>query len=62
VSVLVDEPGTGRSHREAPEIDGVVHVPRNLPVGSIEEVLITGAAGPDLWAEQVPECAAGRAG
>jgi ribosomal protein S12 methylthiotransferase len=62
VSILVDEPGTGRSHREAPEIDGVVHVPRDLPVGSIEEVLITGAAGPDLWAEHVPECAARRAG
>ncbi len=61
VSVLVDEPGTGRSHREAPEIDGVVHVPRVLPVGRIEDVMVTGAAGPDLWAEPVPECAAGRA-
>ena len=26
VDVLVDAPGIGRSHREAPEIDGVVHV------------------------------------
>ena len=26
VEVLVDAPGVGRSHREAPEIDGVVHV------------------------------------
>jgi ribosomal protein S12 methylthiotransferase len=62
VSVLVDEPGTGRSHREAPEIDGIIHVPGDLPVGRIEEVLVTGAAGPDLWAEHVPEYRAGRAG
>jgi ribosomal protein S12 methylthiotransferase len=51
VSVLVDAPGVGRSHREAPEIDGVVHVPVGLPVGSLREVTVTGSAGPDLWAE-----------
>ena len=50
VEVLVDEPGVGRSHREAPEIDGVISVPRHLPVGSFAEVTITGAAGPDLEA------------
>jgi len=27
VEVLMDEPGVGRSHREAPEIDGVVLIP-----------------------------------
>ena len=27
LSVLVDSPGVGRSYREAPEIDGVIHVP-----------------------------------
>ena len=48
VEVLVDRPGIGRSHREAPEIDGVVHVPRELAVGSLAKVRITGAAGPDL--------------
>jgi ribosomal protein S12 methylthiotransferase len=48
VEVLVDRPGVGRSHREAPEIDGVVNVPRDLPVGSLAKVLVTGAAGPDL--------------
>jgi ribosomal protein S12 methylthiotransferase len=50
VEVLVDEPGVGRSHREAPEIDGVVAVPGALPVGGFAKVTITGAAGPDLEA------------
>ncbi|HCV35970.1 MAG: 30S ribosomal protein S12 methylthiotransferase RimO [Acidimicrobiales bacterium] len=48
--VLVDEPGVGRTHREAPEIDGVVHVSRELPVGEFATVLATGALGPDLEA------------
>jgi ribosomal protein S12 methylthiotransferase len=50
VEVLVDEPGVGRSHREAPEIDGVIAVPEALPVGRFAKVTITGAAGPDLEA------------
>jgi ribosomal protein S12 methylthiotransferase len=50
VQVLVDEPGSGRSHREAPEIDGVVSLPDDLPVGRLVSVTITGAAGPDLEA------------
>jgi ribosomal protein S12 methylthiotransferase len=48
--VLVDEPGVGRSHREAPEIDGVVRIDGWAPVGSWVEVVVTGAAGPDLEA------------
>jgi ribosomal protein S12 methylthiotransferase len=48
VEVLVDAPGTARSHREAPEIDGVISVPRDLPVGTLAKVQATGAAGPDL--------------
>src|SRR4051812_15271992 len=32
VEVLVDEPGVGRTHREAPEIDGIVSIPDALPV------------------------------
>ena len=47
-SVLVDAPGVARSHREAPEIDGVVNVPASLPVGSFCDVTITGAAGVDV--------------
>ncbi len=50
IEVLVDEPGIGRSHREAPEIDGVVALPEELPVGRLTEVTVVGAAGPDLEA------------
>jgi len=50
VSVLVDEPGVGRTHREAPEIDGIVIVPSALPVGRFADVTVTGALGPDLVA------------
>jgi len=50
VVVLVDEPGVGRTHREAPEIDGVVHVSDEFPVGEFATVTVTGALGPDLVA------------
>lgn len=50
VRVLVDEEGVARSHREAPEIDGVVLVPDDLEVGEFHRVRITGAEGPDLHA------------
>lgn len=50
VEVLVDEPGVGRSHREAPEIDGVIAVPVGLEVGSTHSLTITAAMGPDLEA------------
>ena len=51
--VLVDSPGVGRSHREAPEIDGIVHVPLGLAPGTWAGVLVSGAVGPDLVAEEV---------
>ncbi|NDA37402.1 MAG: 30S ribosomal protein S12 methylthiotransferase RimO [Acidimicrobiia bacterium] len=50
MTVLVDEVGVGRSHREAPEIDGVVHVSETLPVATFVEVEIADALGPDLVA------------
>jgi ribosomal protein S12 methylthiotransferase len=50
-TVLVDEPGVARSHREAPEIDGMIEVPEALEVGKMHLVRITDAAGPDLQAE-----------
>ena len=50
VEVLVDAPGVGRTHREAPEIDGVVSLPARLRPGTFAEVEIVGAAGPDLEA------------
>jgi ribosomal protein S12 methylthiotransferase len=55
VEVLVDEPGVGRTHREAPEIDGIVHLPTTLPVGTFQKATVTGAEGPDLTAcERAP--------
>lgn len=50
VEVLVDEQGIGRSHREAPEIDGVIHIGKNEQVGQFVEVEIVDALGPDLVA------------
>ena len=50
VEVLVDEPGVGRTHREAPEIDGVVHVPASLAAGTFAQVTVSAAAGCDLEA------------
>ena len=49
--VLVDRPGVARSHREAPEIDGIISVPTDLEAGAIVAVRITGAEGPDCSAE-----------
>ena len=50
VEVLVDEPGVGRTHREAPEIDGVVEVPEALAPGTFADVTVTSATGCDLVA------------
>jgi ribosomal protein S12 methylthiotransferase len=56
VEVLVDSVGAGRTHREAPEIDGIVHVADDLAVGAFAEVDIVDALGPDLVAaEAAPE-------
>ena len=52
VEVLVDQPGVGRTYREAPEIDGVVNVPTSLVAGAFATVRVTGATGPDLDAER----------
>ncbi len=51
VSVLVDEPGVGRTYREAPEIDGIITVPEHLEVGEFHDVVVDSALGPDLIAE-----------
>ncbi len=50
MQVLVDEAGVGRSHREAPEIDGIVRLDPALAVGEFAEVEIDNAEGPDLVA------------
>ena len=53
--VLVDRAGSARSFREAPEIDGIVRVPRALGEGWLGEVRIMEARGPDLEAVPVSE-------
>ena len=53
VEVLVDEPGVARSHREAPEIDGIISVPSHLEPGTFAKVRVVEALGPDLTAEVV---------
>ena len=53
LSVLVDTPGVGRSHREAPEFDGVIHLAQDLTPGEIVQVEIIDALGPDLVAAGV---------
>jgi ribosomal protein S12 methylthiotransferase len=50
LEVLVDDVGSARSWREAPEIDGVVVVPDELPVGAVVEVEVTASLGTDLEA------------
>ncbi len=52
--VLVDAPGRGRTPHEAPEIDGIVHLPAEIRVGSLVDLLITGAEGPDLHGHPAP--------
>ncbi len=57
VQVLVDEPGRGRTYREAPEIDGVVELVGAAGGGAVGEVVsaeVVAAEGSDLVAELVP--------
>jgi ribosomal protein S12 methylthiotransferase len=51
--VLVDAPGCGRTVHEAPEIDGIVHVPDDLAAGELVDLVFVGAEGPDLRAVPV---------
>jgi ribosomal protein S12 methylthiotransferase len=51
--VLVDRPGRGRTVHEAPEIDGIVHLPADTVAGELLNVLVTAAEGPDLYAVRV---------
>ncbi len=48
--VLVEEPGVARGEADAPDIDGRVYVPHDLPVGEFIEVKITGSHDYDLLA------------
>jgi ribosomal protein S12 methylthiotransferase len=52
VEVMVDRGDEGRTHREAPEIDGVVRLGgrQRFEPGTLVEAEVTGAIGPDLVA------------
>ncbi len=50
LKVLVEEPGVARGEADAPDIDGRVYVPRELPVGAFVTVKITGFHDYDLLA------------
>jgi ribosomal protein S12 methylthiotransferase len=50
VRVLVDEVGVARGESDAPDIDGRVYVPRELPVGHFAQVTINGHHDYDLLA------------
>lgn len=48
--VLVEAPGVARSEADAPEVDGKVFVPENLPSGEFASVEVRGIQGYDLVA------------
>jgi ribosomal protein S12 methylthiotransferase len=50
--VLVDAPGRGRTVHEAPEIDGIVHLPDDTVAGELLDVTVTASVGPDLYGER----------
>ncbi len=50
LKVLVDAPGQARGEMDAPEVDGTVFVPDDLPVGEFAEVTVRDWRGYDLVA------------
>jgi ribosomal protein S12 methylthiotransferase len=50
LKVLIEEPGVARGEADAPDIDGRVYVPQNLPVGEFADIAITGFHDYDLLA------------
>ncbi|HET7537080.1 MAG TPA: 30S ribosomal protein S12 methylthiotransferase RimO, partial [Candidatus Didemnitutus sp.] len=50
LKILVEEPGVARGEADAPDIDGRVYVPRDLPVGEFAEVTINSFHDYDLLA------------
>jgi ribosomal protein S12 methylthiotransferase len=51
IRVLVEEPQLGRSHRDAPEIDGVVHLTAPAEPGRFIEARVSSASEYDLVAD-----------
>jgi ribosomal protein S12 methylthiotransferase len=52
IRVLVEAPGVARTAWDAPDIDGSVSVPEDLPVGQFADVRIIDAVAYDLVAEK----------
>jgi ribosomal protein S12 methylthiotransferase len=52
VKVLIEEPGVARTEWDAPEIDGSVHVPEEIEVGSFATMTISDWRGYDLIAKR----------
>jgi ribosomal protein S12 methylthiotransferase len=50
IKVLVEEPGVARGEADAPDIDGRVYVPKELPVGEFLDIEITDYRDYDLLA------------
>ncbi len=50
LKVLVEEPGVARGEADAPDIDGRIYVPSDLPVSEFAQVRITGSETYDLSA------------
>ncbi len=50
LKILVEEAGVARGEADAPDIDGRVYVPRDLPVGEFTEVMINSFHDYDLLA------------
>lgn len=56
LTVLIDEPGRGRTEWDAPEVDGVVRIEGPSPCpGQFRRVLITGSTTHDLKGRLVPD-------
>lgn len=53
LKVLVESPGVARTEWDAPDIDGSVSVPEDLPVGQFANVRITDAIAYDLVGEKL---------
>ncbi len=53
IRVLVEAPGVARTEWDAPDIDGSVSVPEDLPVGQFADVRIIDAVAYDLVAEKL---------
>ncbi len=49
--VLVDAPGIARTAGDGYEVDGVVFVPKTLPVGEFADVIVTGYKAYDFIAK-----------